>query len=243
MRSILKSLIIAAAVIFLTTGLVQGATVLFPTGGGTGTSTIPCSGCIPVGVGGIYVPRATSTLGLPASPSASIQYNNSGVFGGSSNATLDSNGKAYFAKEILGGSIIRAEGEGGTLTGNGAGTEMGYAPALGIGYIQGIDRSLGGYTPVWFIGSDFTIGTYPTPYANFTSSIINFYAGNASIDSTGHLNALGGFYAGTLPGFPQINPPSSQVFANDATNALVIASNQNAGSGGIVFKPGQVLMP
>ena len=51
--------------------------------------------------------------GTPASPSGSIQYNNSGVFGGSENATLDAGGNANFQGVITtkGGNSIDVDGQ------------------------------------------------------------------------------------------------------------------------------------
>jgi len=50
-----------------------GATFLFPSQGGLGTSTPPTYGQIPVGTAaGIYVPTATSSLGISGSGSNSV---------------------------------------------------------------------------------------------------------------------------------------------------------------------------
>lgn len=59
------------AIFFISTVLVRAATILYPVGGGTGTSTPPTYGQIPVGnAGGTYTLTATSSLNISASPLA-----------------------------------------------------------------------------------------------------------------------------------------------------------------------------
>jgi len=79
------------------------AAVLFPVGGGTGTSTAPGVGYVLVGQpGGVYAPQATSTLGFGASSqwtttSTGIFYSsgNVGIGTDSPSAKLDVNGAIY----------------------------------------------------------------------------------------------------------------------------------------------------
>lgn len=63
-----------------------GATILFPTGGGTGIGTIPTYGQMLVGnSGGTYTLTATSSLGVgggPGGASSTVQYNGGGTFQG-----------------------------------------------------------------------------------------------------------------------------------------------------------------
>lgn len=96
MKNLLKNLLLTlAGVFFFGAMAVHGATVLFPTGGGTGTSTPPTLGQILVGnSGGTYTLTATSSLGitsLPASPDRSVQFNNSNAFGGVSDLIWSTN--------------------------------------------------------------------------------------------------------------------------------------------------------
>lgn len=73
-------------IILLAAGTVTAQTILFPRGGGTGTSSQPSDGDVLVGQSdGTYEPAATSTLGISTSPGGSdgdVQYNNGGAFGG-----------------------------------------------------------------------------------------------------------------------------------------------------------------
>lgn len=74
-------LILISSIVGLAVALsASGASVLFPTGGGTGTSTKPTAGQVLVGQSsGIYAPQATSTLGITSSQwtttSTGIFYN------------------------------------------------------------------------------------------------------------------------------------------------------------------------
>lgn len=68
-----------------------GATILFPSGGGTGTSTAPTYGKLLMGwTDGKYILVSTSSLGIQSNPGGSdtqIQFNDGGVFGGDSGFT------------------------------------------------------------------------------------------------------------------------------------------------------------
>ena len=84
MKQILKTIALAGIGIGVVFGVAQGASVLFPYQGGTGTSTVPTAGQILVGQpNGTYAPRATSTLGLGdslwTSTSTGIFYNGGNV--------------------------------------------------------------------------------------------------------------------------------------------------------------------
>lgn len=65
MKKILQIVLVIVLVILINFGIVHAATVLFPSGGGTGTSTNPVYGQVLVGnVGGTYTLTATSSLGI-----------------------------------------------------------------------------------------------------------------------------------------------------------------------------------
>lgn len=71
----------------------------------------------------------------------------------------------------------------------------------------------------------------------------NIYVSSPTDDGSGFklqaptISASTGFWAGAIPSFSQINPPSTQIFANDGNNALVVASNQDGASGGVAIQP------
>lgn len=63
--------------------------------------------------------------------------------------------------EIFTTSLFRSEGESGAIYGTGPGFEAGYSDAVGSAYLQGADRTGGGfaYNPLLFIGSTLTFNT------------------------------------------------------------------------------------
>lgn len=80
MKRFLQSIGIIIGVILSSTLVVQAGTVLFPYGGGTGTSTVPTYGQVLVGnTQGTYTPTATTSIGIISSQwttnGSSIYYN------------------------------------------------------------------------------------------------------------------------------------------------------------------------
>lgn len=86
MKQFLKTIGVGAIVGLFFAGTLGSATVLFPTGGGTGTSTIPSIGQVLIGQSnGTYAPQATSTLGISisaASSTGAVQFNCGNLFCG-----------------------------------------------------------------------------------------------------------------------------------------------------------------
>lgn len=131
MHSKLLQLVVIVTAIFLGTGLcAQAATILYPQGGGTGTSTPPVYGQVLVGnAGGTYTLTATSTLGIGTvatsingliTPGTNVTFTGSGTAGSPYvvNATGGSSFGYPFPGNATSTAITFSGGLTGTLTGS-----------------------------------------------------------------------------------------------------------------------------
>lgn len=137
-------LIISFGTLFLS-GLASAATVLFPTGGGTGTSTPPTYGKLLVGnSAGTYTLTATSSLGISASPGGSntqVQFNDSGSFGGDANFTWDNTSKALILGTEGGIGVLSSAN---AVSANTAGADFEFDGGSGNGTAKGGDLTFNG---------------------------------------------------------------------------------------------------
>lgn len=111
----IKIFLVSVIILVGYVGFSQAATILFPSGGGTGTSTTPTYGKMLVGnASGTYTLTATSSLGISSSPAGLntyVQYNNGGSFGGDSNLTWDKNNQILLAPIIAANEILGASSD------------------------------------------------------------------------------------------------------------------------------------
>ncbi len=169
---------------------------------------------------------ATSTLGIsggggtPASPSGSIQYNDSGSFGGSSNATLNSTGDITAVSLNLNSqTIFNSDGSGLLLGGN---VTLDPAPpyTIGLGAYMG-----GGEYPVTLRGDGEIHWGNGTGYLNSDGSA-NFANSNFVISTDGSLSINAGL--ATIDTFGNIS--GSSFIKNGGTSSQFLKANGSVDS-------------
>lgn len=119
----------------------------------------------------------------PASPNTSIQFNNSGAFGGSPNLRWDGSNIINASQGIhLAGTMYST---GQTNPASGIGTAVGYNTTDGLGYVQAYDWGAAVYKPLVMEGIEFgwqiaTEGPYVMTLDTNESLLIGYTTTNGS---------------------------------------------------------------
>lgn len=220
MRHYLASLIIGLSTI----GFSQTRTLVMPAQGGTGKDTSHTTGCAQVNAGIWSFPTCSSGGGgNPALPFTSVQFNDSGAFGGSANFVTNALGQV----EVLNGgtqasfqvhsadtggfNYFSTDGNSVTYRGTGAASGGQFAPGFNIEIDDG-DMISGGSAPNVIIGNFITTGVYragksaigievlPTSGVAAAGNITNFEADEPTFGGGGaSVTNHDGFIAGGAP--------------------------------------------
>lgn len=207
MKKYLNYIVLGIMGTLMVAGIVSAATILFPSGGGTGTSTAPTLGQLLVGnANGTYTLTATSSLGIISGGGTGFwtRLNNSGLYPATSTDQVLIGASATTSTHIL--NVVGSGDISGTLS---IGTT-----SLSTGSTLDIETQdsnsnivLGMYSTTTAIRDTFILTDNVTPTSNLQFRLNNSLVGNgnfAQIPLSGSLisnsGATGGMVIGALSG-------------------------------------------